>query len=142
MQRGAVLDRLRASSGPALRVVGLTYTGLGGMIALALIVSVAVVPVAPALQQVAEPARQAVSSLVQPTSDAVTIFFGGAPAVVHVESPMPGGSPTVVTAFSDVVSLDVTIEDIPQVTAVDEPAAAVSPAVTSARVAEAPRAEP
>ncbi len=61
MQGGAVLDRLRAAASlakPSLRVVGLTYTGLGGMLALALVVSVAVVPVGPALQQVAEPAHE------------------------------------------------------------------------------------
>src|SRR6266851_5195939 len=137
MQRGALLSRLRASSGPALRVVGLTYTGLGGMLALALIVSVGVVPVAPALQQVAEPARQAVSNLVQPTSDAVTVFFGGAPAI-HVESSATVSLPPVVTAFSDVVSLDVTIEDAPaEPMAVDEPVAVVATTVTHAPAAEA-----
>ena len=137
MQRGALLDRLRASSGPALRVIGLTYTGLGGMIALALIVSVAVVPVAPALQQVAEPARQAVSSLVQPTSDAVTVFFGAAPAV-HVEVPAVVSSPTVLSGFSEVVSLDVTIEDAPtEPTTVDEPMPVVPTTVIRAPAAEA-----
>lgn len=137
MQRGDLLSRLRASSGPALRVVGLTYTGLGGMLALALIVTVSVVPVAPALQQVAEPARQAVSNLVQPTSDAVTVFFGGAPAI-HVEGPASVSAPTVVAAFSDVVSLDVTIEDAPaEPMPVDDPVSVVPSRVTLAPVAEA-----
>jgi hypothetical protein len=127
MQRGAVLSRVREAAAavtPSLRVVGLVYTGLGGMIALGLVVSVAVVPVAPALQEVAEPARQAVRSLVQPTSDAVTIFFGGAPAI-HIETLGAVGSPTVSTSFSGVVRLDVTIEDSPEAAAVDEPIAVV-----------------
>jgi hypothetical protein len=111
MERGAVLSRLRAiakTAVPGLRVIALVYTGLGGMIALALVVSVALIPVGPVLQQVAEPARQAVSSLVQPTSDAVTVFFGGVPAV-HVDAPV--SSRTRVSTFSDAVSLDVTIDE-------------------------------
>ena len=137
-----MLDRLRAAASlakPSLRVVGLTYTGLGGMLALALVVSVAVVPVGPALQQVAEPARQAVTSLVQPTSDAVTVFFGGGAPMVHVEGPAAVSSSSRAAAFSDVVSLDVTIEDAPAEPMIaDEPVAAVvAPVVTRAPAAEA-----
>src|SRR5712691_5498864 len=140
MQRGAVLDRLRAMASatiPGLRVIGLAYTGLGGMIAVTLIVSVAVVPVAPALQQVTEPARQAVSSLVQPSTDVVTVFFGGAPAI-HLEGPATVSSPTVMTAFTDVVSLDVTVEDAPpEPTTLDEPMPVMPITVTRAPAAEA-----
>ncbi len=137
-----MLDRLRAAASlakPSLRVVGLTYTGLGGMLALALVVSVAVVPVGPALQQVAEPARQAVTSLVQPTSDAVTVFFGGGAPMVHVEGPAAVSSSSRAAAFSDVVSLDVTIEDAPTEPMIaDEPVPAiVAPVVTHAPAAEA-----
>src|SRR5260370_922056 len=82
-------------------------------LAQALGLSVAVAPVGPALQRVAEPARQAVTSLVQPTSDAVTVFFGGGAPMVHVEDPTTVSSPSRAAAFSDVVSLDVTIEDAP-----------------------------
>src|SRR5258708_2763002 len=80
MQRGTMRSRLVTTANalkPCLRVIALVYTGLGGMLAMALVVSVALVPIGPALQQVAEPARQAVSNFVQPTTDAVTTFFGG-----------------------------------------------------------------
>src|SRR5438876_4922056 len=137
MQRGALLDRLRASSGPALRVIGLTYTGLGGMLALALIVSVAVVPVGPALQQVAEPARQAVSSFVQPTSDAVTVFFGGGAPATFIEPMAIAASPAVQTGFSVAVTLDVTIDDAAaEPVAVDEPVTVVRTLVTTAHPVE------
>src|SRR6266851_2637089 len=147
MERGALLGRLRATASaakPGLRVIGLVYTGLGGMLALTLVVSVALVPVGPALQQVAEPARQAVNNLVRPTSDAVTVFFGGAPAI-HVDSPTAISSPTVLRGFSEVVSLDVTIEDAPAEPPVaDEPiavaAAPVARQVPSA-VAQSPADE-
>src|SRR5260370_13403453 len=80
------------------------------MLALALVVSVALVTVGPALQQVAEPARQAMSNLVQPTSDAVTVFFGGAPTM-HVEASATVASPTRTSGLSHAVNLDVTIAD-------------------------------
>src|SRR6266566_1793538 len=142
MHRGAVLDRLRAavsSATPSLRVVGLTYTGLGGMLALALIVSVAVVPVGPALQQVAEPARQAVSSFVQPTSDAVTVFFGGGAPAALIEPMAIAASPAVQTGFSVAVTLDVTIDDAPaEPVVVDEPVTAARTLVTTAPTVETP----
>ena len=128
MQGGAVLSQLRTIAGlatPPLRVIGLTYTGLGGMLALALVVSVALVPVGPALQQVAEPARQAMSNLVQPTSDAVTVFFGGAPTM-HVEASATVASPTRTSGFSDAVNLDVTIADSVEAMPADEPMAVVA----------------
>src|SRR5438876_7844035 len=106
MHRGGVLDRLRTAASlakPSLRVVGLTYTGLGGMLALTLVVSVAVVPVGPALQQVAEPAREAVTTLVQPTNDAVAVFLGGGTPAVHGEASAPVASPNRAAASSDAV---------------------------------------
>jgi hypothetical protein len=83
MQVPSVLSRLGRFAGafkPWVRVIGLAYTGLGGMLALVLVISVALVPVGPALQQVAEPARQVIGNVVQPTSDVVTTFLGGGPA--------------------------------------------------------------
>src|ERR671932_2849190 len=56
---------------PSLRVVALTYTGLGGVAALVLVVSVAMMPRQPILQQVTEPARQVVSTFIPP---AVELF--------------------------------------------------------------------
>ena len=98
---------------PSLRVIGLAYTGLGGLLALALVVAVALMPVGPVLQQVAEPARQAVATMVQPTSDAVTLFFGGGP-VMHLEPIVGSLSPDrgpASPSFSDAISLDVIIAD-------------------------------
>ncbi len=71
---------------PGLRVIGLTYVGLAGMLAVVFVVAAGVTPVAPTLQQVAEPARQAVSDLVQPTSHAVAGLLGG-PTVLAANVP-------------------------------------------------------
>lgn len=92
MQGARVHIRLAALTGtlkPCLRVVALAYTGLGGMLAMMVVVSVALVPVAPVLQQVTEPARQVVSNLVKPSSVAVGALLGSGPVVVHVERPAP-----------------------------------------------------
>src|SRR5437868_4022456 len=51
---------LMSAAIPTVRLVAMVYTGLGGVAALVLVVSVAAMPNAPVLQQVAEPARQAV----------------------------------------------------------------------------------
>ena len=59
------------------------------MLAMVLVISVALLPVSPRLQLATQPARQAVSELVQPTSDAVTSFLGGAGAA----GPTGGGAP-------------------------------------------------
>lgn len=78
---------LTRSVGPSLRVVGLTYTGLLGILALVAVIGVGLSPVSPALQQVTEPARQAVSEYVQPTSDFVTTIIG-APLHVVITPPL------------------------------------------------------
>src|SRR5437588_10935928 len=72
---------------PSLRVVALTYTGLGGVVALVLVVSVAVMPKQPIVQQVTEPARQAVTAFMPPSFE----LFGLSP----VQAPTsPAAAPT------------------------------------------------
>jgi hypothetical protein len=73
------LHELAGSALSSLRVVALTYAGLGGVIALALLVSVAVLPVAPVLQQATEPARQIVSGLTQTSPGGMGSFISGGP---------------------------------------------------------------
>jgi hypothetical protein len=97
---------------PWVRVIGLAYTGLGGMLALVLVISVALVPVGPALQQVAEPARQVISNVVQPTSDVVTTFLGGGPAA-HVDPVASVAWPSGASLFVDSDSPRVEIADAP-----------------------------
>jgi hypothetical protein len=97
------IQALARASLPFLRVIGLVYTGLGGMIALVLVIAVGVTPVAPVIEQATEPARQAVTSLMQPTSDAVVSLLGSG---VQVRTAPP---PRV---FSPTLAIDVTIEDV------------------------------
>src|SRR5438105_4584894 len=73
---------------PGLRVVGLTYTALGGVLALGLVAGVALMPL-PAVQQATGPARQAVTSLIQPTGDAIGGLIGAPPPVVELPRPAP-----------------------------------------------------
>jgi hypothetical protein len=82
MLRAGVRSGLHGLSGEAassLRVVALTYAGLGGVLALALLVSVSVLPVAPVLQQATEPARQIVGALSQPSPGGMGSFISGGP---------------------------------------------------------------
>jgi hypothetical protein len=140
----SVRNRLTSVSGalkPCIRVIGLVYTGLAGMLAMVLVVSVALIPVTPALQQIAEPARQAVSNFVQPTSDVVTSMLGGVP--VHVE-PVAQLPSRVQRSFSDAVSLDVTIqgnvEDSPLEQAA--PVVVASPPIVRALPTQEPTPDP
>src|SRR5438067_158105 len=73
---------------PGLRIVGLTYTALAGVLALGVIAGVALLPV-PAVQQATEPARQAVTSLIQPAGDAIGGLIGAPPPVVELPRPTP-----------------------------------------------------
>lgn len=94
---------------PSLRVVTLVYTGLGGFAALALVLAAALMPRSPMVDQVAEPARQVVASLVvQPTSDLVTGLMSAPPASL-VLVPLATREPFVAS-----ISLDITIEDVPE----------------------------
>ena len=88
---------------PSLRVVALTYTGLGGVAALVLVIAVAVMPKQPLLEQVTEPARQAVTNFVPPAVE----FIARPSAQV---APPPAIAPTA-APFMATVTIDVTIED-------------------------------
>ena len=119
---------------PSLRIVSLVYTGLGGIMAMVLLVGVAALPATPVLQQVAEPARQAVASLVQPSSDMVTALVSGPSVRVLVMPVVPTPVPFVATA-----SLDITINPAPEpAEPVVETVEVARPAVTRRYVAPAP----
>src|SRR6188474_852297 len=90
------LETFVSAARPALRAIGLAYTGLGGMIALVLVMGVAAIPVSPVLEQAAQPARQAVSDFVQPTGDALVQLFGGPPARPVVAGPRRLSAPLLV----------------------------------------------
>src|SRR6266508_6592237 len=94
------LETLSRTVLPSLRGLALAYTGLAGMLLLMLVGGMVLVPVAP----LAEPARQAVTNVIQPTGDALVGFFGGAPAPL---APRPAPS------FSPATTIDVTISDAP-----------------------------
>src|SRR3977135_3749449 len=91
------LHSLTRAALPAVRLIGLAYTALGGMLALVLVVGVASMPVAPALQQATEPARQAVTNLVQPTGDALVNLFGG--PGVRIVTPRPLSAPATIDVY-------------------------------------------
>src|SRR5690349_10627420 len=114
------LETLSQSLIPSLRGVALAYTGLARILLLMLRGGMVLVPAAP----LAEPARQAVSSVVQPAGDALVGFFGGPPPA----PPRPGRS------FSAPTTIDVTISDAPlEVPAVEEePAAAAEEPLAAA----------
>ncbi len=95
---------------PSLRVVALVYAGLSGIAVLVVVVTAAVTPKTPVLQQVAEPAREAVTTLVQPTTDMVTGIMAAPPppAPVMLAAPAPTQPP-----FVDMATLDVVIDAAP-----------------------------
>ena len=134
LQRG--LQAIAATALPSLRVVALTYTGLGGVAALVLVVSMAAIPRPPILQQMTAPARQVVSTFISPATD---LFPGPS---VQLQAPLPAAAPTAVP-FVATVTLDVTIDDAEPAAepAVDEPVAeaVVVPQPTVAPVAVARR---
>jgi colicin import membrane protein len=101
---------LASTAVPTLRIVGLVYTGLGGVVALVLVISVAALSSTPILQQVAEPARQAMTSLVQPTGELVTSFIA-APAVRAAVRPIqPPPAP-----FAASTTVTITVDDAPMI---------------------------
>jgi hypothetical protein len=124
--------KLTRAALPALRVVGMVYIGLGGVAALGLLATVALVPATPVLQQVAEPARQAVANLALPPTDIIVPF--------HLVQPKP--QPTAVP-FVSTVTVDITIDDAsPTEDVAVANAAPVEPTPVRAVVHEAPRLEP
>jgi hypothetical protein len=93
---------------PSLRVVALVYTGLSGVAVLVLVVTASVVPKAPIVQQVTEPARQVVTTFVQPTTDMIGSLI---PAPVAAPPIVP--APPTADPFVDTTALDVTIDVAP-----------------------------
>src|SRR5579864_1221509 len=89
---------------PSLRVVALVYAGLSGIAVLVVVVTAAVAPKAPLVQQVTEPAREAVTTLVQPTTDLVTGIMTAPPP------PVPAAALSGPPPFVDTTTLDVVIE--------------------------------
>src|SRR5450631_3449733 len=85
MKRLGLRNHLRAvvsdTALPSLRVIGMAYTGLIGVGAMALVVSAAFLPVPPVVQQATQPARDAVVNLVQPATDIVTNLIIGSGTV-------------------------------------------------------------
>jgi hypothetical protein len=113
------LKAIATAALPSLRVVALTYTGLGGVAALLLVVSVAVMPrQQPILQQVTEPARQAVSAFMPP---AVELFGRTSMQVPTTPAAAPTAAPFVAT-----VTIDIKIDDAEP--NVEEPVAERAPA--------------
>lgn len=130
--RPDLIRTLRASASgalPTLGMIGLVYTGLGGVAAMVLMISVALVPTAPNLQQVTEPARQAVTGFVQPTGDLVTSFIAP-PSVPLVIRPVIAPRPA---TFLAATTLNITIDESAVVD--EEPA----PVESLQLVAPAPR---
>jgi trimeric autotransporter adhesin len=120
---------------PSLRIVGLVYTGLGGMLAMLIVIGVAAMPATPALQQVAEPARQAVASLVQPSSEMVAALVSGPSVRVSVEPAKPKTALFVATT-----SLDITIDPLPDAeVSSSEESAPVSTVVVASTYAPRPQ---
>src|SRR5918912_110444 len=142
LQRG--LQTVASTALPSLRVVVLTYTGLGGVAALVLVVSLAVMPRQPILQQVAEPARQVVTTFIPPAAD----LFPSTSMPLQALAPV--ATPTA-APFAATVTLDVTIDEADPEPAADEPVAEtvvdpeppVAPVVVPRRVfVRAPPVEP
>jgi hypothetical protein len=151
MKRFGLRNHLRAvvsdTALPSLRVIGMAYTGLIGVGAMALVVSVAFLPVAPVLQQATQPARDAVVNLVQPATDVVTSLIVGGGTVPR--EPFFQFAPATQVALADgFADEDGIPKDAAAGSADDQAVAAEAPPaqstrllVASARVAVAPAAD-
>ena len=125
----------------SLRVVTLVYTGLGGFAALGLVLAAALMPHSPIIDQVTEPARQAITSLgVQPTGELVPGLISAPPpslVLVPLATPEP---------FVATISLDITIADeaepIPEPVEATASSPVVAPRVTRHVAQPTPVAEP
>ncbi|HLZ30570.1 MAG TPA: hypothetical protein VKV73_24910 [Chloroflexota bacterium] len=136
-----LLARLRAVAStafPSLRVIGMAYTGLIGVGAAALVVSVAFLPVPPVLQQATQPARDAVANLVQPATDVVTSLIGTLPVPLEPRFLFTPRPPEVAVASPPTI-VETVPEDAapPIVNAPRTAAVARAPGVTLAPVAKA-----
>jgi hypothetical protein len=97
---------------PSLRVVALVYLGVSAAAALVFAITATVAPKAPVVQQVTEPARQAVTTLVQPTGEMIrSVMPAPAPTpadalVTHVVVPGTDSPPPFVGTATLYVSID------------------------------------
>jgi hypothetical protein len=118
MQRGigGALRKAVNAALPSLRVVALVYLGLSAVAGLVVVITASVAPKAPVLQQVAEPARQAVTTLVQPTGDMIRSVMPAPPSVpapaplTHVVVPAAEETPA---PFVGTATLYVSIDEVP-----------------------------
>ena len=113
---------------PSLRVVALVYTGLSAIAGFVLLVGVALAPKAPILQRVAEPAGEAVTRVVQPTTDMISTFVAP-PAAPPVALAVPTAAPTS-PPFVDATKLNVVIDQPSTPVVVREEPRAVHVALT------------
>jgi hypothetical protein len=94
-------------------VIAFVYLGLSAVVGLVVVITAAVAPKAPVVQQVAEPARQAVTTLVQPTGDMIrSVMPAPAPAAAPMTQVVVPGEETP-APFVGTATLYVSIEDAP-----------------------------
>jgi hypothetical protein len=149
MNRLGMQKRIRAVGDvvfPSLRVIGMAYTGLIGVAAVALVVSVALLPVTPVLQQAAQPAYVAMGSLVQPATEAVASIIGNRPDRRDPAFPFTSAPPVALARAvppEEVVPADAPDTENDQTEAVEAPAPVRSTrvAVASARPPRAVQVE-
>ncbi|GAC1314366.1 MAG: hypothetical protein NVSMB2_03680 [Chloroflexota bacterium] len=125
------MTALARSVGPSLRVVGLTYTGLLGILSLVAVIGVGLSPVSPTIQQVTQPARQAVTDFVQPTSDVVITLIGATPLHVVASPPLSETKSVAVTVAGQ---SDASLEE--EIFTPDEPLTLTETAVEPQAAAE------
>ncbi|MDQ6669559.1 MAG: hypothetical protein M3069_02150 [Chloroflexota bacterium] len=119
---------------PGLRVIGMAYTGLIGMVAVVVVVSVAFLPGTPVLQEASQPARGTVGSIVQPATDAVTSIAG-------FRRVAPEAVPRVVPAPTAALPSDLSSQDLGGAEALAEPPATAETPPEPPLVPGAPRAQ-
>ena len=126
------LRALAATALPSLRVAGMAYTGLIGVVAVVLVVSVGFLPVTPVLQEATQPALEAVVSMVQPATNVVSSLIGNqsmAREPMFQFAPLPQ-----VALASELTAADALAEDAAAVNISDQAAALDEPPVPSTPV--------
>jgi hypothetical protein len=138
MQRGigGSLRKAVNAALPSLRVVALVYLGLSAVAGLVVVITASVAPKAPVVQQVTEPARQAVTTLVQPTGDLIrNVIPAPPPAAAPVTHVVVPGTDETPAPFVGTATLYVSIDDTnpppPQVIRVAQASPPVAIEVTS-----------
>jgi len=137
-------DGLRAplrAALPTLRIIAMVYTGLSAVAGLVVLISIAAEPKVPAAREVAEPAREAVSQVLAPTSQMVDTLMPEPAGPIEIRPAAINLAPFVASTALDVTILDAAPAD-------DQDAAgaqplAPAPAVRSVRrVAQPVRVSP